>query len=215
MEQDFETFPFYKSYKPKDAQSLNGTSSLDPNHNIFLLVDDGTEGSFGGEPRFRADFEACVNRVFGVPVVTIVIQGGIGTLDTAYSAVLAETPLVVIDGSGQAADILAYAWNFTHSTDAKYSTYTVNGLEELIERSFPHMKPEARTAAMQKVFNIVRRREKVRVKAGCCRENLGQPAITTLRARPGRNLTFAHGRRVSFFPAGGGLQLCRRQWPRH
>ncbi len=31
---------------------------LDPNHNNFILVDDGSEGSFGKEIEFRASFES-------------------------------------------------------------------------------------------------------------------------------------------------------------
>ena len=38
--------------------SLNAEeSSLDNNHSHFLLVDDGTEGKYGGEIDFRASFQ--------------------------------------------------------------------------------------------------------------------------------------------------------------
>ena len=46
---------------------------------------------------------------------TFYIQGGPGTLNTCFEAVKNKTPLVVIDGTGQAADLIAYAWNYMHS----------------------------------------------------------------------------------------------------
>lgn len=36
----------------------SGDVMLDPNHNNFILVDDGSEGSFGKEIEFRASFES-------------------------------------------------------------------------------------------------------------------------------------------------------------
>jgi len=32
-------------------------AELDPNHNFFILVDDGSENTYGGEIKFRADLE--------------------------------------------------------------------------------------------------------------------------------------------------------------
>jgi transient receptor potential cation channel subfamily M protein 2 len=52
---------------------------------------------------------------FDIPVVTIVVQGGPNTVITARDSVKAGCPVVVIDKTGQAADLLAYAWNFLHS----------------------------------------------------------------------------------------------------
>lgn len=89
----------------------------------------GTEHQFGVETAFRGQFEKAASGD-SIPVVTIVIQGsfkliyrslgshdglgGPGTLDTAYNATKAGTPLVVVDGTGQAADILAYAYRYYH-----------------------------------------------------------------------------------------------------
>ena len=42
---------------------------LDPNHSFFVLVDDGKEGSFGGEISFRAGFEAAVGDMRGVLLI--------------------------------------------------------------------------------------------------------------------------------------------------
>ena len=54
-------------------------TGLDANHNTFLLVDDGRVGVFGGEIEFRAKVEKEISKQ--TPIVTIVIQGGIGTIE--------------------------------------------------------------------------------------------------------------------------------------
>jgi SLOG in TRPM len=40
----------------------------------------------------------------------LVLEGGIKTLKTTADAVMKETPVVVIKGSGRAADFIAYAF---------------------------------------------------------------------------------------------------------
>lgn len=89
-------------------------ASMDRNHNLFMLVDNGTENQFGGEIEFRAAFESAVSRRDDVPIVTIVVQGGPGTLGTCLNSVKNDTPLVVVEGTGRAADVIAYAWHFLH-----------------------------------------------------------------------------------------------------
>jgi hypothetical protein len=87
---------------------------LDPNHTHFILVDDGTEGAFGGEIEFRAQLEAELRKgkplkyydeIFKkklcgleepkdkdskeiIPMVLIVVQGGPNTLLTVEKVLL-------------------------------------------------------------------------------------------------------------------------------
>lgn len=42
-----------------------------------------------------------------IPAVCVCVQGGPGTVDTVHGAVLAKTPVLLIKGSGKAADLLA------------------------------------------------------------------------------------------------------------
>jgi hypothetical protein len=92
-------------------------------------VDDGSRGKFGGEIDFRANLELELRGAEGnkCPIVTIVVQGGPGTIKcvfvlppsnrrTARDSIANGTPLVVIRGSGMAADLIAYAWEYLHST---------------------------------------------------------------------------------------------------
>ena len=39
---------------------LSGGACLDNNHSHFILVDDGTEGKYGGEIAFRASLQNCI-----------------------------------------------------------------------------------------------------------------------------------------------------------
>jgi len=45
-----------------------------------------------------------------VPVVVLVLEGGHMTLNTAYQAIKTETPVLVLAGSGRAADFIACAY---------------------------------------------------------------------------------------------------------
>ncbi len=47
-------------------------------------------------------------------------QGGPGTLDTALEAAQVGTPLVVVEGSGQAADVIAYAFKLTYNQGGRH-----------------------------------------------------------------------------------------------
>ena len=84
--------------------------------------------------------------VFGVLsrilTVLLVVEGGIGTLDTVKQAILLRTPVLVMDGSGRCADALAYAWRFLHSQDPAARKLTLSGLRQRIRKMLLHPTPE-------------------------------------------------------------------------
>nr|XP_061799468.1 transient receptor potential cation channel subfamily M member 2-like [Nerophis lumbriciformis] len=89
---------------------------LDNNHTHFLLVDDGTHGRYGVEIDLRSRLEKYISgKNLGhsvgvtIPVVLVVLDGGAGTLNTIYTAMLNDTPCVVLEGSGRMADVIAHA----------------------------------------------------------------------------------------------------------
>ena len=43
--------------------------------------------------------------------------GGVGTIEAAQRACEMSSPLVIVEGSGKAADLLAHAWRFLHDDD--------------------------------------------------------------------------------------------------
>ncbi|XP_028446835.1 transient receptor potential cation channel subfamily M member 2 isoform X4 [Perca flavescens] len=98
-----------------DTESQGGLSCLDNNHTHFLLVDDGTQGHYGVEIELRSRLEKCISgKHLGneeshmtIPVVCVVLDGGPGTLNTIYNAMLNGTPCVILEGSGRIADVIA------------------------------------------------------------------------------------------------------------
>ncbi|XP_039673521.1 transient receptor potential cation channel subfamily M member 2 isoform X2 [Perca fluviatilis] len=98
-----------------NTESQGRLSCLDNNHTHFLLVDDGTQGHYGVEIELRSRLEKCISgKHLGnegshvtIPVVCVVLDGGPGTLNTIYNAMLNGTPCVILEGSGRIADVIA------------------------------------------------------------------------------------------------------------
>uniref|UniRef100_A0A3B4UZH4 Transient receptor potential cation channel, subfamily M, member 2 n=1 Tax=Seriola dumerili TaxID=41447 RepID=A0A3B4UZH4_SERDU len=105
----------FPAHYPMDIKGQSRLSCLDNNHTHFLLVDDGTHGRYGVEIELRSRLEKCISRkLLGnkesgvtIPVVCVVLDGGPGTLNTIYNAMLNGTPCVVLEGSGRIADVIA------------------------------------------------------------------------------------------------------------
>ncbi|EGD81237.1 Nudt9 protein [Salpingoeca rosetta] len=110
--------------------------ALNAQHDLFLLVDDGTRSRFGVEIAFRQAFEQAAAQHFHAPAVTVVIQGGPGILYTACRSAQDGWPVLVMANSGLAADIIAYAYHFTHSPLPEHTSLTWEGLQGLIKDNF-------------------------------------------------------------------------------
>uniref|UniRef100_A0A3P8VW11 non-specific serine/threonine protein kinase n=1 Tax=Cynoglossus semilaevis TaxID=244447 RepID=A0A3P8VW11_CYNSE len=96
---------------------LSKLNVLNNLHSHFLLVDDGTVGRYGAEVNLRRDLEKHINlqRIHarigqGVPVVALIFEGGPNVILTVleYLQESPPVPVVVCEGTGRAADILAY-----------------------------------------------------------------------------------------------------------
>ncbi|XP_017274222.1 transient receptor potential cation channel subfamily M member 7 isoform X1 [Kryptolebias marmoratus] len=106
------TAPYQTLLNP--LSKLNVLNNL---HSHFLLVDDGTVGKYGAEVKLRRDLEKHINlqRIHarigqGVPVVALIFEGGPNLILTVleYLQESPPVPVVVCEGTGRAADILAY-----------------------------------------------------------------------------------------------------------
>ncbi|XP_021165360.2 transient receptor potential cation channel subfamily M member 7 isoform X2 [Fundulus heteroclitus] len=106
------TVPYQTLLNP--LSKLNVLNNL---HSHFLLVDDGTVGRYGAEVKLRRDLEKHINlqRIHarigqGVPVVALILEGGPNVILTVleYLQESPPVPVVVCEGTGRAADILAY-----------------------------------------------------------------------------------------------------------
>ncbi|XP_023672877.2 transient receptor potential cation channel subfamily M member 7-like [Paramormyrops kingsleyae] len=96
---------------------LSKLDVLNSLHSHFLLVDDGTVGRAGAEVQLRRDLERHISlqRIHtrigqGVPVVVLILEGGPREIQTVLDYVQESppVPVVVCEGTGRAADILAH-----------------------------------------------------------------------------------------------------------
>lgn len=46
----------------------------------------------------------------GIPVVVVALEGGFNSIDDIYESIQKKIPIVICDGSGRVADILANAY---------------------------------------------------------------------------------------------------------
>nr|XP_023395254.1 transient receptor potential cation channel subfamily M member 7 isoform X3 [Loxodonta africana] len=101
---------------------LSKLNVLNNLHSHFILVDDGTVGKYGAEVRLRRELEKTINqqRIHarigqGVPVMALIFEGGPNVILTVleYLQESPPVPVVVCEGTGRAADLLAYIYKQT------------------------------------------------------------------------------------------------------
>lgn len=106
---------------------LSKLNVLNNFHSHFILVDDGTVGKYGAEVKLRRELEKHINlqRIHarigqGVPVVALIFEGGPNVILTVleYLQESPPVPVVVCEGTGRAADILAYVHKQTEHDGA-------------------------------------------------------------------------------------------------
>jgi hypothetical protein len=98
------------AYPKTDAPKKPPRATLDPNHSHFILVDDGTEGEFGGERAMRSALEDKIctpipndtiyDEKLPTPMVLLVVSGGPGTLDVIIYTLQKSRPVIVLADSG-------------------------------------------------------------------------------------------------------------------
>ncbi|XP_046871893.1 LOW QUALITY PROTEIN: transient receptor potential cation channel subfamily M member 6-like [Hypomesus transpacificus] len=106
-----------KPYQPLLENPLSKRAFLNGLHSHFLLVDDGTLGKNGCQREFRRRLEKHIQMQKihprlkqGVPAVCVVLEGGPGLVTTVldYVSSVPPVPVLVFEGSGRAADLLAF-----------------------------------------------------------------------------------------------------------
>lgn len=83
----------------------DGATALDKYHTHFLLLDDGSVGTFlDDEP--RSTFVQSMGDLSNCQTVTIIVEGGPNSLQTIKNDLDAKRPVVIVHGSGRLADML-------------------------------------------------------------------------------------------------------------
>ncbi|XP_041442727.1 transient receptor potential cation channel subfamily M member 7 isoform X3 [Xenopus laevis] len=120
-------------------------------HSHFLLVDDGTVGRSGGEMNLRRELESKTSlQQFHatndrrVPMMALILEGGPKTILTVleYLQQSPPVPVVVCDGTGRAADLLAYVYKHTESSGLLPDGMESNVISK-IKKTFTLNKSEA------------------------------------------------------------------------
>ncbi|XP_044898419.1 transient receptor potential cation channel subfamily M member 6 isoform X4 [Felis catus] len=114
---------------------LSKLTTLNSMHSHFILSDDGTVGKYGNEMNLRRNLEKYLSlqKIHsrsrqGVPVVGLVVEGGPNVILAVWETVKDKDPVVVCEGTGRAADLLA----FTHKHLADEGTLRPQVKEEII-----------------------------------------------------------------------------------
>ncbi|XP_004862578.2 transient receptor potential cation channel subfamily M member 6 isoform X2 [Heterocephalus glaber] len=114
---------------------ISKLTTLNCMHSHFILSDDGTVGKYGNEIKLRRNLEKYLSlqKIHsrsrqGVPVVGLVVEGGPSVIFSVWETVKDEDPVVVCEGTGRAADLLA----FTHKHLADEGTLRPQVKEEII-----------------------------------------------------------------------------------
>ncbi|XP_077331053.1 transient receptor potential cation channel subfamily M member 6 isoform X1 [Lithobates pipiens] len=123
---------------------LSKLSCLSSMHSHFIMVDDGTVGNFGNEMKLRRSLEEYISlqKIHtrmgqGVPVVGLVVEGGPNVLLMVWEYVRSTppVPVVVCEGTGRAADILAFTHK--HTADRReISPHLNDEILQMIQRTF-------------------------------------------------------------------------------
>lgn len=152
------------------SSMMSQGACLDNNHTHFILVDDGRINRYGGEISFRASLENCISRKqmekscdrsYGVPVVLLVLEGGPNTIRTVLESVTRTpaVPVVVAEGSGRAADVLAYAHRFISQSSGEFAEMADvvehHQLLVKIENAFPEFDEEGCLTIYENVLRCV------------------------------------------------------------
>ncbi|XP_050015899.1 transient receptor potential cation channel subfamily M member 6 isoform X2 [Alexandromys fortis] len=104
-------------YQTVGGNPFSKLTTLNSMHSHFILCDDGTVGKYGNEEKLRRNLEkqlsmqkihSCSRQ--GVPVVGLVVEGGPNVILSVWETVKNKEPVVVCEGTGRAADLLAFTY---------------------------------------------------------------------------------------------------------
>ncbi len=118
-----------------DSLKQNTREPLDPNHSHFVLVE---TNEWGGETATMYELAQLFSQ--GSPSTAIIVNGGAIAIQEALYNVRQKRPIIVLQGSGRAADDIAQLWQ------EKPSTITDPKFAEIIQHGQIHLFPVTGTA---------------------------------------------------------------------
>ncbi|XP_072289423.1 transient receptor potential cation channel subfamily M member 6 [Eucyclogobius newberryi] len=140
----------FRPYQPL-GNPLSKRACLNGFHSHFLFVDDGTLGKHGCHQGLRRELEKHINLQkihprlnLGVPVVCVVLEGDSAVVSTVlhYLSRVPPVPVFVFEGSGRAADLLAFLHKQT-ATDNELEAHSKEDILVRIGQAFAVDRSEA------------------------------------------------------------------------
>uniref|UniRef100_A0A8D0HI88 non-specific serine/threonine protein kinase n=1 Tax=Sphenodon punctatus TaxID=8508 RepID=A0A8D0HI88_SPHPU len=150
------------------SNPLSKLSTLNSMHSHFILADDGTVGKYGNEMKLRRNLEKYISlqKIHtrtgqGVPVVGLVIEGGPNVILTVWEYVrdTPAVPVVVCEGTGRAADLLAFTHK--HTADMDLSIQLKEEIILMIQNTFSFGQKQS-SHLLQILMECMEHRESVR-----------------------------------------------------
>ena len=124
----------------KRKQNSKWSAGLDGNHTHFLLVENEKRSDWGGEIELRSSLEAEISRVYRVPLVLLVLEGGPNTYETVKSAVSQGQMVVLVkESKGAAQTICEFIEPLMH--DRKRLEQDPELLRSTLERRHSEFQP--------------------------------------------------------------------------
>ena len=114
-------------------------SSTRTTHQILVDAGEATRSTWGGEIGLRSRLERVYATEKGVPVILLVVQGGIGTLDTMLASAEVGCPLLVLCDSGGAASAVSEYCGVT-------GTSADGGIDNVEDPTFAALETKAQRA---------------------------------------------------------------------
>ncbi|WAR20827.1 TRPM3-like protein [Mya arenaria] len=153
------------NYRTSNVILHDSAVPLNPDHTHFIFVDDGYRVQYGGVSGIRAQLEQKISQPeseggLGIPLVLVVVEGGVDSIKDACKSLEHNIPVVVCDGTGRAADILAYAYKHTksHGGERVFSEEHKPKLRRKIQEAYSkNWKPEEYVSKLKTITETVHR----------------------------------------------------------
>ncbi|UJR10974.1 hypothetical protein I4U23_015159 [Adineta vaga] len=122
-----------KVYRIRTPSSNENSCPLDPNHTHFILLDDmlgenveSIPTEFSTSVNCRADLtikprteiEHTISEIYDIPIVQILANGGASSVLTVCYTLQQGTPVIVIEGTGRAADEIAREYRYLYGNQS-------------------------------------------------------------------------------------------------
>ncbi|XP_034942381.1 transient receptor potential cation channel trpm isoform X2 [Chelonus insularis] len=149
---------------------------LNNRHAYFLLVDNGTGGRYGAEIVLRRKLEKYISNLklqpythSSIPVVALVIEGGTNTIRSVLEYVTDNppVPVVVCDGSGRAADLIAFMHKYAVEYDSESGSDShLESMKEHLLETIKHtfkVSPEQAVQLYSELLQCTRKKHLITV----------------------------------------------------